>query len=414
MTERNRAAGPSERAGAVREAVEVHIHPVQAAFRASGALYRGFVGGRGAGKSWIGAHDLLMRAKPGRLYLVAAPTYKMLADSSMRAFKARAEALHFLGDMNRSAMTATLGNGAQVLFRSTEDPDTLRGPNLSGAWFDEAGEMKEDAFMVAIACLREGGEQGWLSATFTPRGRSHWTYRVFGEGRENTALFCAATRENPFNPPGFEDTLRGQYTSGFAEQELEGRFVELGGTVARREWFPVVDAAPDCRRKVRAWDFAATPEGLDGRGDWTAGALMGERTDGKGWVLLDMVRAKVAGGAVAGLVRRTAELDGKGTEVGVEQEPGSSGKVAVAYLTRELAGFDVWAVSPGGRDKLTRAMPLLAQAEAGNVCLMRGEWNRAWLDEAAAFPDGEHDDQMDATAHAFNLLARPRWTGYSL
>lgn len=394
--------------------VRVRMHAVQAAFRASTALYRGFVGGRGAGKSWIGAYDLIRRAKAGRLYLVAAPTYKMLADSSMRAFRARAEELHYLQGVNRSSMTATLGNGAQVLFRSTEDPDTLRGPNLSGAWFDEAGEMKEDAFLVAIACLREAGEQGWLSATFTPRGRSHWTYRVFGEGRENTALFCAATRENPFNPAGFEDTLRGQYTSGFAAQELEGKFVDLGGTVAKREWFGVLEEAPRCRRKVRAWDFAATPEGMDGRGDWTAGALMGEREDGRGWVLLDMARRKVAGGAIAGLVRSTAEADGKDVEVGVEQEPGSSGKVAVAYLTRELAGFRVRAVSPGGRDKLTRAMPLLAQAEAGNVWLLRGEWNRAWLDEAAAFPEGEHDDQMDATAHAFNLLARPRYAGFSL
>lgn len=398
----------------MRDALEVQMHPVQAAFRASRALYRGFTGGRGAGKSWIGAHDLLMRSKPGRLYLVAAPTYKMLADASIRAFTQRAEELRFLRDFNKSAMVATLGNGAQVLFRSTEHADALRGPNLSGAWFDEAGEMDEDAFLVAIACLREGGEQGWLSATFTPRGRGHWTYRVFAEGGPEAELFCAPTAANPFLPAGFAETLRGQYTSAFAEQELEGRFIEAAGTVARREWFGVLDAAPPCRRKVRAWDFAATPGGVSGRGDWTAGALVGELADGTGWIVLDMVRAKVAGGGIARLVRATAEADGKGVEIGLEQEPGSGGKVAVAYLTRELAGFTVRAVSPAGRDKLTRAMPFLAQAEAGNVRLLRGEWNRAWLDEAASFPQGEHDDQMDATAHAFNLLARPRYTGFSL
>ncbi len=396
------------------ETVRVRMHAVQAEFRSSTALYRGFTGGRGAGKSWIGAHDLLMRAKPGRLYLVAAPTYKMLADSSIRAFMGRAEELRFLRDFNRAAMVATLGNGAQVLFRSADDPDTLRGPNLSGAWFDEAGEMEVDAFRVAIACLREAGEQGWLSATFTPRGRTHWTYDTFATGKPDTALFCAPTSANPFLPEGFADTIRSQYPSGFAAQELEGKFVDLGGTVCRRDWFSVVDVAPECRRKARCWDFAATPDGMEGRGDWTVGALMGERTDGKGWVLLDVVRAKVAGGAIAGLVRRTAELDGRVVEIGVEQEPGSSGKVAVAYLTRELAGFNVRAISPAGRDKLTRAMPLLAQAEAGNVALLRGEWTRAWLDEATAFPEGEHDDQMDATAHAFNALARPRYVGFSM
>lgn len=388
----------------------IRLLPVQAAFRRSRALYRGFTGGRGAGKSWIGAHDLLMRAKPGRLYLVAAPTYKMLSDASLRAFVSRAEDLRFLKDMNKSEMTATLGNGAQVLFRSTEKPDSLRGPNLSGVWFDEAGEMVHDAFLVAIACLREGGEQGWLSATFTPRGPTHWTYGVFGPGGSNAELFVSPTRENKFLPAGFADTLRGQYTPQMAEQELEGKFVDLGGSVAKREWFKVLEAAPRCTSVVRAWDFAATPENADKAGDYTVGVKMG-RFD-LGWVVLGVDRSRVSAGQVIAKVRTIAQQDGPGVAVYAEQEGGSAGKIAFNYLARELGGYNIHPIKPSG-DKLTRAMPLLAQAEAGNIYFVRGAWNADWLDEFVAFPGGAHDDQVDATCHAFNSMDRA-FVGFSM
>ena len=391
--------------------MKVQLHNAQAAFRRSPVFYRGFVGGRGAGKSWVGAYDLIRRAKPGRLYMVAAPTYPMLRDSSLRTFESIAIRMRFLREVARGEMIATLGNGAQVLFRSADNPDRLRGPNLSGAWMDEAGEMDEEAYLIAIACLREAGEQGWLSATFTPRGRQHWTYRVFGQDKPDTAIFHAATRDNPFNPSGFEDQLRGQYTSAFAEQELAGKFVDLAGTVAKREWFKVVDARPACSRLVRAWDFAATPEDGQGRGDWTVGALLGQTP--AGWCILDVVRRRVAGGQVVGLVKAVAQQDGKGVSVAVEQEPGSSGKVASAYLVKELAGYAVKPIAVS-RDKMTRAMPMLSQAEAGNVSMLRASWNAALLDELASFPNGEHDDQVDAAAHAFNQLSTPSYVGISL
>jgi predicted phage terminase large subunit-like protein len=31
-------------------------------------------------------------------------------------------------------------------------------------------------------------------------------------------------------------------------------------------------------------------------------------------------------------------------------------------------------------------------------------WNSAFLDEAEQFPNGAHDDQVDAAAQAFNML----------
>jgi hypothetical protein len=44
------------------------------------------------------------------------------------------------------------------------------------------------------------------------------------------------------------------------------------------------------------------------------------------------------------------------------------------------------------------------------VKLVEGQWNRALIDELCAFPNGAHDDQVDAASAAFrSLLRRVTW-----
>lgn len=219
----------------------IRLHRVQSEFRRSQALYRGFVGGRGSGKSWIGGYDLLRRARRGRTYLVGSPTSIMMNDTTFPTIRRIAEDL---GVWNPATVkltpypTATLSTGATIRFRSFEDPEKARGPNLSGTWLDEASLMDQAAYDIAIASLREGGEQGWLSATFTPKGPTHWTHETFNTGKPDTALFRARTGDNPFNPVGFEATLQQQYgETQFARQELGGEFVSIAGAEFPGEWF---------------------------------------------------------------------------------------------------------------------------------------------------------------------------------
>jgi predicted phage terminase large subunit-like protein len=68
-----------------------------------------------------------------------------------------------------------------------------------------------------------------------------------------------------------------------------------------------------------------------------------------------------------------------------------------------LAGFNV-SVLPVSGDKITRAEPFAAQVNAGNVRLIRGDWNKAYIDELKLFPLGANDDQVDGSADAFNTL----------
>jgi predicted phage terminase large subunit-like protein len=195
---------------------------------------------------------------------------------------------------------------------------------------------------------------------------------------------------------------------------LEGLFVDLAAALFRRSWFPILDSAPPLVRRVRAWDLAATCEDPDKASDpdWSAGVLMGRDKDGMNYIL-DVRRLRGTPLQVEGLVKRTAEADGRGVAVWMEQEPGSSGVAVVAHYLRLLSGWNFHGERSTG-SKAERAQPLAAQAEGSLVKLVRGEWNKAFLDEVEVFPFGAHDDQVDAASLALDKIAirkRTMWIG---
>ena len=55
--------------------------------------------------------------------------------------------------------------------------------------------------------------------------------------------------------------------------------------------------------------------------------------------------------------------------------------------------------------KINRAEPFSAQVQAGNVMVLEGPWNDIYLSELESFPDGAHDDLVDASSDAFAAVA---------
>jgi len=118
----------------------------------------------------------------------------------------------------------------------------------------------------------------------------------------------------------------------------------------------------------------------------------------------DVTRFRGGPAAVETALLNLAGQDGPGVTVRLPQDPGQAGKAQAHAFVRALAGYAVVAKPVSGA-KEVRAAPASAQAEHGNVKLVRGAWNEALLDELAAFPSGRHDDQVDALADAVNELA---------
>lgn len=159
-----------------------------------------------------------------------------------------------------------------------------------------------------------------------------------------------------------------------------------------------VDAIPAGRiRWVRGWDLASTTDG-----DWTAGAKLGQLEDGR-YLIADMERLRAGPDDRDATLTNTAARDGKLTHISLPQDPGQAGKTQALYLTRKLAGYAV-TTSPESGDKVTRAEPFASQVNVGNVLMLRGSWNDAMIEEMRTFPNGTHDDQIDALSRGFEHL----------
>jgi len=197
---------------------------------------------------------------------------------------------------------------------------------------------------------------------------------------------------------------------GYAEAgQLQQSPIPRGGGMFNRDDFKFIDASEvkDLRGKVcRGWDLAAS----DGQtAAYTAGVKAIIDQHGR-FIILDAVRERKLAHGVKQLIKTCAEADGKPVEVDIPQDPGQAGKAQKADLAAWLHGWTV-RFSPESGDKVTRATPVSAQAEAGNMYLVRAPWNDAFITELCVFPNGQFKDQTDATSRAYANLLKKGNTG---
>ena len=203
-----------------------------------------------------------------------------------------------------------------------------------------------------------------------------------------------------------------------SEKFLEGRKKDMGtalylaqyendpqalkGSMFKREWFEIVEQVPADLKKLRYWDLASTEQSNKSKDpDYTVGALLGVK-DGI-YYIINIRRERESSLGIEQLTKQTAMLDGM-IPIYMEQEPGASGVQAIDHYRREvLKGFDFHADKKAS-SKVLRASPLASAAEAGNVKIVQGNWNEELLDEFEVFPQGAHDDQVDAVSGAFTKL----------
>jgi predicted phage terminase large subunit-like protein len=191
------------------------------------------------------------------------------------------------------------------------------------------------------------------------------------------------------------------------EAEYQQSPIIVGGgifPIEKLTTLPTMLDRAEIMRSVRSWDKAGT----EGGGKYTSGVLM-HKMKNKSYVIEHVVRGRWSALDREEHIKTWARIDSTNSrpgayEIVVEQEPGSGGKESAENTIRMLAGYKVYADKVTG-SKIVRAGPLAAQVQGGNVHLVAGAWQFAFLDELESWPNGVYLDQGDAAAGAFNRLA---------
>jgi phage terminase large subunit len=233
---RNQAWAADMQAGIAAPGVdwEYQALPAQREFHGDlRARFKGYSGPIGSGKSYALVYEALFlsRMNPGLLGLVGAPTYRMLHDSTQRAFFEVLDAegidYTFNKQQNHLRLPAT---GSEVIFRTMETPERLRGVNL--AWFalDELTYTREDAWTRLLGRLRHPDARRLCGcAVWTPKGYDWVHHRFVEQQHSDYHLVQATPKENIHLAPDFYDQLRQAYAERFYRQEALGEYLDVYG-----------------------------------------------------------------------------------------------------------------------------------------------------------------------------------------
>lgn len=189
----------------------------------------------------------------------------------------------------------------------------------------------------------------------------------------------------------------------------QGRPAPSEGGILQRSWwrqYPVAPwimnedstrTLPNATQILTSWDMAFK---ANSNSDFVVGQVWARR--GGEALLLDQIRARLTFTETISAVRTLAARWPQANLHLVEDA--ANGTAIIDTLRRSLPG--IVPVTPH-ESKEARASAISPWVEAGNVILpspMLAPWVGDLIEEAAAFPNGTHDDQVDAMSQALTRL----------
>jgi predicted phage terminase large subunit-like protein len=174
---------------------------------------------------------------------------------------------------------------------------------------------------------------------------------------------------------------------------FQGRPTSQEGNMLKRDWWKYYDTLPPVASKLISIDATFKDEK---ESDYVVIQVWGKnRAD---MYLIDQVRAKMNFPATVQTIRNMVRKHPDASWKLVEDK--ANGSAIIATLQREIPG--IIGINPEG-GKVSRVNAVSAYIESGNTFLPRNtEWVHDFVEEAASFPNGKNDDQVDAMSQALH------------
>lgn len=257
---------------------------------------------------------------------------------------------------------------------------------------------KPDApIIVIMQRLHEEDLSGWL---LNGGSGEHWHHLNIPAKDEAGASFWPAQF-----PAEMLDRLETSSPYVFAGQYMQNP-APLGGGIFKDEWWRFLDVPPLVRWRAI---YADTAQKTKEQNDYSVFQCWGMTIDGQ-IVLLDMVRGKWEAPELETMARafwqKHHAVQNQGPLRAFKIEDKVSGTGLIQKLKRE--GIPIVPIQRNV-DKITRAMDAAPYVQSGNVILLRNLTPLLdFLSEASVFPNGAHDDMIDAAMSAISDMTAPQ------
>jgi len=369
--------------------------------------------GRRWGKTKLGVWLCLKYAWEGKRAWWIAPSYSMTNEAWADLRSIGIEYGIRVKEAERTIVTAT---GGSVQVRSADDPMKLRGAGLDFVVLDECAFMKPQTWAEVIrpALTEKKGSAFFIS---TPKGYNFFE-KLYSEANilDDWVRFTYPTITNPIIDPAELEMAKQEIGSFLYAQEYEAQFIEASGGLFKADWFDHykieerigIDEEKnenreiiykykdkecrleDCRRYATVDLATSTKQSAD----FTVITSVAITPEGK-ILILDIDRRRLEAPDLLPLLQRKVE------------------QFDLAYVGIERAGYQLAFIQmakreglvvkslKADRDKVSRAYPLIARMEAGDIFFPKNStWFADVQTELLRFPEAEHDDIVDSLAYA--------------
>lgn len=319
---------------------------------------------------------------------------------------------NFRGEMNARGLEAGITGigGISHIYDDPNDPDKVESDNIRDRtlrrYKDYSVGRRNDPVNYAIVVIQQRTHEHDISGYILKEDKEFTTLILPTVAEEDETIIFPRSgkiierkRGDLLHPERFgkEQVEEAKKTLGaymFAGRHQQRPVPREGGILKEKYWQYYL-VSPPCKIKVWAWDTAFK---TGNQNDYSAGVLMG--ISNNNYYLLDVFCDRLE---YPDLKRKIIQLHERDQTSAVVVEDKASGQSLIQELTRSTVLPII--AQKVDRDKIARVNAIAPTVEAGKVFISHSApWVADFVMETSQFPNGAHDDRIDAFCHGLNYL----------